>query len=341
MAISVAGDGVRLSPDHLARLFRSYPRLDEADSGLRTGGSALGLAICRGIVEAHGGRIWADLDGPGPGARFTFTIPAVEAETPITAPTALTGEDGTGRLRILAIDNDSQALGYLREALSQAGYVPLITRYPAEVPRLVREKRPHLALLDLALPGLGGIKLMEKIPELARVPVIFLSPYGDDHAVAQAMEAGGDDYLFKPFSPTELTARIHAVLRRRRRIEEPGSPPSAPYVLGDLRVDYDQGRAFLAGRPLRLTGIEYRLLCELSANAGRPLTHAQLLRRVWGQRPSGGSGPLRTTVKNLRRKLGDDASDPTYVFNKRSVGYSMAPSEAPNPRAGAPPDRGG
>ena len=155
--------------------------------------------------------------------------------------------------------------------------------------------------------------------------MIFLSAYGRDQIVARALEAGADDYVVKPFSPTELVARIQAVLRRRTATE--WAEPSEPYALGELTVNYAERRVSLAGRPVRLTDIEYRLLCELAANAGRVLSHDQLLQRVWGLTNSGGSGPVRTVVKNLRRKLGDDADNPTYIFNEPRVGYRMAKGE--------------
>ena len=114
---------------------------------------------------------------------------------------------------------------------------------------------PHLVLLDLMLPGADGVELMESVPELAEVPVIFLSAYGRDQVIARALEAGADDYIVKPFSPTELVARIQAVLRRRAPVERP--EPSQPYVLGDLTVNFAERRVSMAGRPVRLTDMEY------------------------------------------------------------------------------------
>ena len=207
--------------------------------------------------------------------------------------------------------------------------MPIVTGDPDAVGRLMEEEKPHLVLLDLMLPGIDGIELMERVPELAEVPVIFLSAYGRDQIVARALEAGADDYVVKPFSPTELVARIQAVLRRRTAAE--WAEPSEPYALGELTVNYAERRVSLAGRPVQLTDIEYRLLCELAANAGRVLTHDQLLQRVWGLTNSGGSGPVRTVVKNLRRKLGDDADNPTYIFNEPRVGYRIPKGETQGP----------
>ena len=205
--------------------------------------------------------------------------------------------------------------------------MPIVTGDPARVGHLVEEEKPHLVLLDLVLPGADGIELLERVPELAAVPVIFLSAYGRDQIIARALESGADDYIVKPFSPTELVARIQTVLRRRAALAL--AEPSEPYRRGTLTIDYAARRVALGGRAVRLTDIEYRLLCELAVNAGRVLTHEHLLQRVWGPGHAGHPGPVRTFIKNLRHKLADDADNPTYIFTEPRVGYRMARSEPP------------
>ena len=194
------------------------------------------------------------------------------------------------------------------------GYAPVVTADPEEVPRLLEAEKPHLVLLDLMLPGTDGIELMKSIFDIADVPVIFLSVYGQDEVIARAFDTGAADYVVKPFSPTELAARIRAALRRREAVARP--EPTGPYVRGELTIDYAGRRVSLAGRPVRLTAIEHQLLVELSVHAGLVLTHGQLLQRVWGLGSAGDSRPVRTAVKNLRRKLGDDAGSPTYIFTE-------------------------
>ena len=144
----------------------------------------------------------------------------------------------------------------------------------------------------------------------------------EDEVVARAFDLGAADYVVKPFSPTELAARIRAALRKRAAPEL--AEPSRPYVRGELTVDYALRRVVLAGNPVALTVIEYRMLVELSANAGRALTHEHLLQRVWGPDKGLDSGPVRNIVRRLRRKLGDDPGNPSYIFAEPSVGYRMA-----------------
>ena len=326
VAVSVADEGRGIPSERLPYLFRKFTRTDGDDLGSGVAGSGLGLAICKGIVEAHGGRIWAESEGPGMGARFTFTIPTVEeagSGTAVSTSAARRAVAGPGeRVRVLAVDDDPQALRYVRDALLKSGYTPVVTGDPEEALRLVEEEKPDLVLLDLMLPGTDGIELMKDILGAGDVPVIFVSAYGRDELIARAFDMGAVDYVVKPFSPTELAARIRAALRKRA-----ASEPSEPYVLGDLAIDYAERRVTLAGRPLPLIAMEYRLLAELSANAGRLLTYEHLLERVWGEKSSGDVRPMRTIVSKLRRKLGDDADNPTYIFTEPRVGYRMPKGE--------------
>ena len=322
VALSVSDDGAGLPAELLPHLFRKFSRLDGENRGRALAGSGLRLAICKGLVEAHGGRIWAESGGPGLGSRFTFTIPAAEEPAAGATPAPRRGRATRERARVLAVDDDPQTLRHVRDVLTKAGYFPIVTGDPPEVARLVKEEQPHLVLLDLMLPGTDGIELMRQILEIANVPVIFLSVYGQDETIARAFDAGATDYVVKPFSPTELAARTRAALRNHV-VPEP-IELTQPYSLGDLNIDYTQRRVTVAGRPIDLTPIEYRVLTELTANAGRVMTHGQLLQRVWGARHAGDSGPVRNIVARLRRKLGDDADSPTHIFSERYVGYRVA-----------------
>ena len=327
VAVSVTDEGRGIAAERLPHLFRKFSRIDGEDRRRDIAGSGLGLAICKGIVEAHGGRIWAESDGPGLGARFTFTIP-VAGDAAAAVPRLSARRERPERERILVVDDDPQTLRHVRDALARAGYAPIVTGDPQEALSQVEANDPHLVLLDLMLPGTDGIELMGNILDMADVPVIFLSAYGQEETIARAFEKGADDYVVKPFSPTELVARIKAALRKREAPE--WAEPSEPFVFGDLTIEYAQRRVTLAGRPVQLTAIEYGLLFELSANAGRVMTYDRLLRRVWGLRKSGDSRRVRTAAKQLRRKLGDDANNPTYILNEPRVGYRMPKGETQN-----------
>ena len=322
VALSVSDEGDGMPPERLRSLFRKQ---SGASSGSLEGvaGAGLGLSICKGLVESHGGRIWAESGGETRGTRVTFTLPAVEDTS--DAPVIRSGESrpqGVRRTNILVVDDDPQTLRYARDALAAAGYNPIVTADPQDAPRLVKTKKPALVLLDLILPGTDGIELMQSIPQLDELPTIFISAYGRDETIAKALQAGADDYIVKPFSQTELTARVQAVLRRR------AWPERKPFQLDDLLIDYARRRVALAGKPLKLTGTEYELLRVLSVNAGRAMTFDALLRTAWGGRSTEGPAPVRTIVTKLRKKLGDLASAPTYILSERGLGYRMrAPDE--------------
>ena len=327
VAVSVADEGRGVSAEELPRLFRKFSRINGADGKTEVGGEGLGLSVCKGIVEAHGGRIWAVSDGPGLGTRFTFTIPVVEEDAIDAADgpdelAALPMEAARQRTRILAVDDDPQILWYVRHTLSEAGYATIVTGDPEQVERLVEVEKPHLILLDLALPGTNGFELMKRIADMTDAPVMFLSGHAADQDISRGLEMGAADYVVKPFSPTELVARIKAALRKGAASDR--TEPREPYVLGDLTINYAERLVTVAGRSVHLSATEYKLLFELSVNAGRVLTHDQLLRRVWDQDYSEGSQLLRTYVTYLRSKLGDDAKSPIYIFTEPRVGYRMA-----------------
>ena len=321
--ISVMDVGRGIPVERLPHLFRKFSRQEDDDPGGDTG---LGLAICKGIVEAHGGRIRAESEGPGLGARFVFTLPAVEEAPSERVPPALSPrQEAQGGETILVLDDDPQTLRYVRGALSDAGYNPVVVAEPEEVILTMEESRPGLVLLDVVLPDADGIAVMRDVLSVADVPVIFISAYGRGQVVARAFEAGADDYIVKPFSPTELVARVRAALRRRAGSHR--SQPPEPYVFCDLTIDYAERRVTFAGRHVELRAKEYQLLYELSVNAGRVVTHDELLRRVWGAKRPDNLRALRTHLRRIRSHFGEDASNPTYFFAEPRVGYRMPRGE--------------
>ena len=318
--ISVCDEGVGIPPEQLPQLFRKYARVGDGQDGIR--GSGLGLAICRGLVEAHGGRIRAESGGAGLGARFTFTIPVAEeslnrAIDGFAYSSSSSPRQTRDKTRILVVDDDPLTLRFVRDALSAEGYEPVVTGDPREVPHLINTRKPRLVVLDLVLPGTDGLELMEQVPVMADLPVIFISGYGRDETIAKALQEGAADYIVKPFSQTELVARVQAVLRR-------AAEPPQPFSLGNLAIDYAGRRVSVAGSPVELTATEFDLLRALSVNAGRVVTYETLLRQVWGRREQGDPSLVRTYVKRLRRRLGDDAENSAYIFTVRRVGYRMA-----------------
>ena len=320
VAVSVADAGRGVPPEMLGRLFTRHVALAGGEAGSGSAATGLGLAICKGLVEAHGGRIRAESEGLGQGARFTFTLPVAEGGDAAAKPRPAAAQPPGGapaKPRILVVDDDPHTLRTVRDALTRAGYAVRVTAEPDGIAGLIRSERPQLVLLDLMLPGTGGIELMAEVPELSDLPVIFISGYGRDETIARAFEAGAADYIVKPFSPTELTARVGAALRTRAG--------AAPFVLGALSIDYGRRRVTVDGRAVALTATEYEILRILSVHAGQVVTSESLLRQAGeGAREPTDTERVRAFVKQLRAKLGDDAANPAWIFTERGVGYRMA-----------------
>jgi DNA-binding response OmpR family regulator/anti-sigma regulatory factor (Ser/Thr protein kinase) len=327
VSVHVQDRGRGIARDRLPDLFKKFSQVHE-DTGQTLSGTGLGLVICKAIVEAHGGRIWADSAGEGQGCTFSFTLPVVTDtsaasltdETRKAVHLGKVGRSGE-RTRVLAVDDEPQILHYLQRSLDEAGFQPIVTGDPSQVAKLVELEEPDLVLLDLRLPGISGFDLLQRIREFSGVPVIFLTGSDSEEDAVRALRMGADDYITKPFSPSELLARIGAALRRRLLPDL--TEARLPFVLGDLTVNFAERRVTVKGREVRLSATEYKILYELAANSGRVLTYDQILRGVWGPEYSGETELIRSVVRNLRRKLGDDARRPRFVFTERQVGYRM------------------
>ena len=326
IVIAVADKGRGLSPEQLPHLFKKFSRTGGDAAAMISEETGLGLAICKGIVEAHGGYIWAESEGLGHGSRFTFTIPATQEVLEVSSDGSSQfpqrpSETEAEPVHILAVGDNPQIQIHIKRTLSEAGYDAVVTGGLQEVEPLIMAERPDIILVDLALPGTDAFALMQRISNITNAPVISLSAHTEDHTIARMLDAGAADYIVKPFSPVELVARTKATLRRRPAASY--RQPVGSYSLKDLNVNYVQRRVTIAGQPAKLTETEYKLLVELSANAGRVLTHDYLLQRVWGVEYSGNPRLLQAFIKTLRGKLGDNARNPCYIFTEFRVGYRM------------------
>lgn len=326
ITVRVTDQGRGLSREEMPRLFTKFARLDPDAHG--ADGHGLGLAVCKGIVEAHGGRIWAESPGLGGGSSFCFTLP-ISSEQPAepTVNVALRAEH-MGRIgrrgertRVLVIDDEPQILRYVQRALDHAGFRALVTTNPAEGLQMAELEEPDLILLDMNLPGIDGFEMLKRLREFSGVPVVFLTAQRDSELAAKALRAGADDYVTKPFAPSELLARIEVSLRRRVAPDQ--TEVRKPYEYDGLRVDFADRRVYVGGSGVELSATEYKVLFELASNPGRVLTHDQLLRNVWGPEYQGESGLVRSFIRNLRAKLGDDARNPRFIRTETGVGYRM------------------
>ena len=324
LSVRVRDHGRGIPREQIGRLFSKFSQIPD-EQGRVAPGNGLGLAICKGIVEAHGGRIWAESEGLGLGTTFGFSLLKAPAATKVDVARRSEHMGHVGhageRTRVLVVDDEPQVLRHLQRMLSEAGYKPTVTGDPADVIRLVELEEPDLVLLDLNLGGSSGYELLARIREFSGVPVMFLTANSQPEEAAKALRAGADDYITKPFSPSELIARIEASLRRRVLPDQ--IEVRAPFELNGLSIDYADRLVLVDGVRISLSATEYKLLYELSTNAGRVLTHDHLLHSVWGPEYSGESDLLRSFIRNVRRKLGDDARNPRFILTEPQVGYRV------------------
>lgn len=181
-------------------------------------------------------------------------------------------------------------------------------------------RRPDLVVLDLGLPDGDGIELVRSMRAWSGAPILVLSARGEERVKIDALDAGADDYLTKPFSAGELLARVRALSRRAHR--HAGADPVLSF--GDVRVDFSARKVTKAGAPVRLTPLEFRLLTLLSTHAGKVLTHRQILREVWGPSHVEHDHYVRIYMGNLRRKLEDDPARPRHLLTETAVGYRLS-----------------
>jgi two-component system, OmpR family, KDP operon response regulator KdpE len=241
------------------------------------------------------------------------------------------------KARVLCVEDDLQMRTFLLAQLKARGFQVQAVSDGAQAIDLAAIFQPHLILLDLSLPTLDGLAFLRRLREWSGAPVIVLSARDEELVKIKALDEGADDYLTKPFSLNELLARVRVALRRadeteRLRSGTTGSDGQRPiYQCGGehgLVVDFAHRMVYSGGKEIHLTPTEYDLLCELSRNAGKVLTHRELLQRVWGPDYSGENTYLRTFIRHLRRKLEPDPSQPRFLLNELGVGYFVPPPDS-------------
>jgi len=232
------------------------------------------------------------------------------------------------KVRILCIEDDPQMRNFLITQLKARGFHIQAVSDGAQAIDLAAIFQPQLVLLDLVLPSLDGLTFLRRLREWSNMPVIILSAHDGEPIKIKALDLGADDYLTKPFSLNELLARVRVALRRSdatTHTHENGVGKDKPrYSSGGengLVVDYAHRVVQSSGKKVHLTPIEYDLLCELTRNAGKVLTHRELLQRVWGPDYSGENTYLRTFVRHLRQKLEPNPAQPRFLRNELGVGY--------------------
>ena len=229
------------------------------------------------------------------------------------------------KCRVLVVDDEPQILRYLRATLGTHGFEVLEAASAQECETLAASHRPDVILLDLGLPDLDGIHLTRKLRGWCNAPIIVISARGQEEDKIQALDAGADDYLTKPFGTGELMARIRVALRHGAHGQDAKAPPV--FELGPWRIDQLLREVRVDDVLVHLTPNEYRLLVTLVKHAGKVLTHHQLLKDVWGDQPGAQPHYLRVYMAQLRQKLETDSARPKYLITEPGVGYRLRTEE--------------
>lgn len=231
-------------------------------------------------------------------------------------------------MKLLFADDDRDLLDMLRYIFQRDGY-SVVTSLDGEAAlRSHRLERPDLIVLDLNMPKRSGMEVLQEIRRESRVPVIALTCMGDEGHMVSALEKGADDYVAKPFRPSELKARVKAVLRRSREWMGEDIRERGPLLMGDISLNTKTMEVRVSGRSVRLTRKEFSLLQYLMVNSDRIMASSDILAHVWGYDGEQSDESLRTTIARLRRKIEPDPSNPTFIVNVSGMGYRFVYSRA-------------
>ncbi len=225
---------------------------------------------------------------------------------------------------ILIVDDEKIIRSFLKVSLETQGYKCIEADSGAGALMLAASHNPDVLVLDLGLPDIDGLEVIKRLREISQIPIVIVSARGHDREKVEALDAGADDYLTKPFSVPELLARIRVILRHQLVSQLYDSQKSTLFKLDGLTVDEEKRRVWLDNEEIHLTPNEYKVLSLLIKYQGKVLTHKFIINNVWGTVASDDTQSLRTCMGNLRRKLNEDLAQPKYIITEIGVGYRLA-----------------
>lgn len=320
--VGVRDQGPGIPPDEREQVFERFYQV--ARPARQYGaGAGLGLAICKALVEAHGGSIWIEAP-PSGGTLVCLRLPALPADTLLdttTTPSVMAPAAREQR-HILVLDDDIALQRMLERGLNDVGFHVESSSDASHAMERLTHDLPDLMLIDLALPGMDGISVCRQVREWSSVPIMMLTASAAEQDVIKGLRAGADDYVTKPFRMQELIARIDALLRRTQQLPPPTE--SAFIQLDNLSIDLARHLVTRDQQEVALTPIEYQILAYLARHAGQALTHEQILQAVWGQGYRGENNYLWVHIAKLRKKLEPDPRHPRFILTERGLGYRMA-----------------
>ena len=225
--------------------------------------------------------------------------------------------------RVLIVEDDKNIRKFIQTILEANDYDVIVTETGKEAYSLITSRCPDVVILDLGLPDMDGMKILKEVRAWSNMPIIVISARSEDSDKIEALDAGADDYITKPFSVEELLARIRVTQRRLAVIQTGEIQKTAVFINGELKIDYTAGCTYMRGEELHLTPIEYKLLCLLSRNVGKVLTHTYITQQIWGRSSENDVASLRVFMATLRKKLEPYKNEVHYIQTHVGIGYRM------------------
>ena len=226
----------------------------------------------------------------------------------------------SNKLKILVVEDEEAISNFIATTLKANDYNVIMARTGKEALSMIPSHCPDVILLDLGLPDIDGIDILQQIREWSNIPVIVVSARTEEADKVKALDMGADDYIAKPFGTSELLARIRTALRHAQRSH---THTSHLYEVGDLSIDFERRLVKVKGQEVHLTQIEYKLVCLLAQNAGRVMTYESIITKIWGPYADNDNQILRVNMAHIRRKLEENPAEPQYIFTEIGVGYRM------------------
>lgn len=229
----------------------------------------------------------------------------------------------SAKTSIIIIEDEKNICNFMATTLTAQGYKVQAAATAKSGLSIITSGCPDLILLDLGLPDMDGIEVIKEIRTWASIPIIVISARTQEHEKVLALDCGADDYITKPFGPSELLARIRTALRHSNRLNTDSLLSQRPYQADDLVVDFEKHLITLAGNEVHLTQVEFKILTLLAKNSGRVMTYDSIISNVWGPYADDNNRILRVNMANIRRKLENNPAEPHYIFTEIGIGYRM------------------
>ena len=227
------------------------------------------------------------------------------------------------KYKILVVEDESNIRNLLVTMLEAAGYQVIPAATCENAKSMFSSYLPDLIILGLGLPDLDGMSLLRNVREKSAVPVIVLSARSDERDKVEALDAGANDYVTKPFGSAELLARVRSALRNHRHSSEEGRLPGGKFSVDALVIDYDARQVFIHGKEVKLTQTEYNIVALLSEHCGKVLTYSAIIKAIWGYPDEGSIKKLQVNMANIRKKFGAKPGKTSFISNELGVGYRM------------------